>query len=149
MPLVKIWIHAVWATKNREPLLTKKLRPQLFAHIRENAMGKNIHIDFINGFIEHVHCLISLNPDQSIAKTMQLIKGESSFWINKNKLCPTAFEWQDEYFAASVSESKLDVVRKYIQNQEAHHSKRTFQQEYDEFASKLFSTNKELNQSKK
>lgn len=67
---------------------------------------------------------------------MQLIKGESSFWINKNELTKSKFEWQDEYFAVSVSESIIDKVRNYIKNQESHHSKKTFQEEYDEFISK-------------
>jgi REP element-mobilizing transposase RayT len=133
---VKIWVHAVWATKLREPLLTKKLKHQLIMHIREYATAKNIHIDFMNGHVEHIHCLISLNPEQSIAKVIQLIKGESSFWINRNKLSDGKFEWQEEYFAVSVSESKLYAVHEYIKNQEKHHSKKTFRQEHDEFISK-------------
>tara|TARA_R110000737_G_scaffold353433_2_gene405295 strand:- start:13835 stop:14065 length:231 start_codon:yes stop_codon:yes gene_type:complete len=64
---------------------------------------------------------------------MQLIKGESSFWINKNKLTQEKFEWQDEYFAVSVSESKLNKVRDYIRNQEEHHKRNTFQEEYEAF----------------
>lgn len=67
---------------------------------------------------------------------MQLIKGESSFWINKNKLTKEKFEWQDEYFAVSVSESILEKVRDYIKNQEEHHRIKTFQEEYDDFVSK-------------
>jgi REP element-mobilizing transposase RayT len=67
---------------------------------------------------------------------MQLIKGESSFWINKNELTKEKFEWQDEYFAVSVSESMIDKVREYIKKQEEHHSTKTFQEEYDEFISK-------------
>ncbi len=62
-----------------------------------------------------------------------LIKGESSFWINKNQLTKERFEWQDEYFAVSVSESKIDAVRNYIKNQEEHHNKKSFQEEYDAF----------------
>ncbi len=64
---------------------------------------------------------------------MNLLKGESSFWINKQKLTRDKFGWQDEYFAVSVSESQLETVRRYIRNQEHHHKKKTFQQEYDEF----------------
>ena len=64
---------------------------------------------------------------------MQLIKGESSYWINKNGLVKEKFEWQDEYFAVSVSESMIDKVRGYIKNQESHHFRKTFQEEYDEF----------------
>ena len=133
MPFIKIWIHLVWATKRREPVLDKSIRQKIFTHIRENARTKDIHIDFINGYTDHVHVLLSLNADQTIAKVMQLIKGESSFWINKYKLIPQKFEWQDDYFAVSVSESGVNKVREYIKNQERHHTKKTFQQEYDEF----------------
>jgi len=66
--------------------------------MRSNAQEKQIHVDFINGYVDHVHLLISLNADQTIAKTVQLIKGESSFWINKNNLCSEKFEWQGDYF---------------------------------------------------
>ena len=108
----------------------------MWNHIRENAKEKGIHIDFINGHAEHCHCLISLGVDQTIQKVMQLIKGESSFWMNKQKLILDKFEWQDEYFAVSVSESILDKVRNYIKNQEQHHSKKSFDEEYDEFTIK-------------
>jgi len=77
--------------------------------------------------------LISLGTDQTIEKIMQLIKGESSFWINKNNLCKTKFEWQDEYFAVSVSESVLEGVRKYIANQEDHHRAKSFDDEFEGF----------------
>lgn len=126
----------VWATKNREPLLTPAIRQKIFSHIRDNAKTKNIYVDFINGYTDHAHCLISLNQEQTIAKVVQMIKGESSFWINKNNLCSEKFEWQDEYFAVSVSESGINKVREYIKNQETHHEKKTFQQEYDEFIEK-------------
>ena len=133
MGYVKMWAHLVWATKKREPVLGKNIRKNIFSHIRENALTKNIQIDFINGHVDHVHILLSLNADQTIANTIQLIKGESSYWINKNKLTPQKFEWQDDYFAVSVSESGINSVREYIKNQEEHHAKKTFQQEYDEF----------------
>ena len=67
---------------------------------------------------------------------MNLIKGESSFWINKNKLSQEHFAWQDGYFAVSVSESKIELVRNYIKKQETHHRKKSFQEEYDEFIEK-------------
>ncbi len=133
MPFLKVWIHLVWATKNRRPLLTKHIRQKVFSHIKENGIRKGIHIDFINGYTEHVHCLVSLHPDQNISNLLQLIKGESSYWINKNSLTEEKFEWQDEYFAVSVSESGINRVREYIKNQELHHTKKTFQQEYEEF----------------
>ena len=108
------------------------IRPRVLDHIRQNALEKNIHIDFINGYIEHIHCLISLGNDQTLEKIMQLIKGESSFWINKNQLTKTKFGWQDEYFVASVSESNLEKVRRYIAKQEEHHSKVPFENEFDQ-----------------
>ena len=132
MPWIKVWLHFVWSTKNRIPYLQDPIRPKVFDHIRQNALKKKIHIDFINGYLEHVHCLISLGSDQTLEKLMQLIKGESSFWINKNQLTKTKFGWQDEYFVASVSESNLEKVRRYIAKQEEHHSKVPFEKEFDE-----------------
>lgn len=142
MPYLIIYIHFVWCTKNRKPFLdTPEARKLVWQHIRENAVKKDIFIDFINGYEEHCHCLISLGVNQSVDKIMQLIKGESSFWINKNShLFPNLrgrkFEWQDEYFALSVSESVLGRVRTYIKNQEEHHKKKTFQSEFDEIIEK-------------
>ena len=133
MPWVRVWIHFVWSTKNREPYLNSDIRPEVFAHIRDNARAKNIHIDSMNGSFDHVHCLVSLGTDQTIEKTMQLIKGESSFWINKSNLCKTKFGWQDEYFAASVSESNVPAVRKYIARQEEHHQTKSFDDEFERF----------------
>ncbi|MBO9620010.1 MAG: IS200/IS605 family transposase [Niabella sp.] len=126
MPFVKVYLHFVWSTKNRYPFLNSKdLRMKVWDHIRENAKQKGIFIDTINGYSDHCHCLVSLGVDQPIQKTMQLIKGDSSFWINKNELTPKKFEWQDEYFVSSVSESILDKVRAYIKNQEEHHRKKS------------------------
>ena len=138
MPFVKVYIHFVWSTKNRYPFLnSRELRFQVWKHIRENAQEKGIFIDFVNGHSEHCHCLVSLGVDQTIQKVMQMIKGESSYWINKNGLTKIKFEWEDEYYAVSVSDSMLDKVRDYIKNQEEHHKKKTFQEEYDEFIRKF------------
>lgn len=113
--------------------MTDEIRKQVFQHIRENARQKEIHIDFINGYVDHVHCLISLGTNQTVEKIMQLIKGESSFWINKNNLCRERFEWQDEYFAVSVSESIVEKVRGYIGSQEEHHRAKSFDDELESF----------------
>jgi len=137
MPFIRIWIHYVWSTKNRMPVLTDNYRNQLFEHIRCNAKLKDIYLDRVNGYLDHVHCLISLDSNQTIEKIAQLIKGESSFWFNNKSDFNTArLEWQDEYFAVSVSESKLSTVRAYIDNQVKHHQKKTFAEEYQEFISK-------------
>lgn len=137
MSFIKIYIHIVFSTKNRTPYLnTFDLRLKVWKHIKEYSIEKNIFIDMINGYSDHCHCLISLGSDQNIEKVAQLLKGESSYWINKNKLTEDKFSWQDEYFAISVSESKLDTVRNYIKNQEKHHQKKSFTEEYQEFIDK-------------
>ena len=127
MPFAKVCIHFIWSTKNREPFLDSlELREKVWEHIKENAKQKEIFIDTINGHQEHCHCLISLGLNQTMSKTMQLLKGESSYWVNKHNLCKQKFEWQDEYFAVSVSESIIAKVREYIKNQEDHHKKENF-----------------------
>lgn len=124
--------------KNRYPFLnSKELRIKVWNHIKDNGKKKGIFVDFVNGYSDHCHCLVSLGIDQNIKDVMKLLKGESSFWINKEKLVKEKFEWQSEYFAVSVSESGISRVRKYIANQEEHHKKKTFQNEYDEFITKF------------
>ncbi len=143
MPFVSVYIHFVWSTKNRVPYLKDiATREVMWQHIRDNGIAKGIFIDFVNGHQEHCHCLVSLGTEQTISKVMQLVKGESANWFNKQNFIPEKLEWQDarlndtvgqEYFAVSVSESVLNKVRDYIKNQEEHHKHKTFQQEYDEF----------------
>jgi len=133
MPYTKIMIHLVWSTKNRIPILRNEIRPAILDHIRSNASEKGIHIDLINCHLDHVHCLISLGKEQSISKIAGLIKGESSRWMNLEKLGQGKVIWQEEYFAVSVSESQIQRVRNYIWNQDRHHQKKTFQHEYEEF----------------
>ena len=134
MPFIKIYIHFVWTTKNFLPLLNgKTLREKVKSHILENCINKGIHVDQLAVQKEHCHCLIYLGKEQTTSKLMPLIKGESAFWINKENLIPTRFEWQDEYFGVSVSESHLPRVRAYIQNQDEHHGKKTFGEEYENF----------------
>lgn len=137
MSWIRIWIHLVFSTKNREPYFTsKEKREKVIAHIKTNAKKKDIWLEEINGHKEHIHCLISLGKDQSISKVSQLIKGESSKWINDEKLTKTKFSWQDDYWAVSVSESHLKDVKDYIRNQEDHHRIKSFTEEVDDFMKK-------------
>lgn len=136
MSWVRIWVHLVFTTKNREKIILKDIRQTILEHIKQNAEEKRICLDAINGYQEHIHCLLSLDREYSISKMSQLIKGESSFWINKNNLMRRKFSWQDDYWAVSVSESHLDGVRNYIQNQESHHRGKSFSEEIDEFMKK-------------
>ena len=105
--------------------------------MKSNGLKKEIMIDRINGHLDHVHCLFRLRNDQNISKVLQLIKGESAFWFNRSNLSSHKLVWQSEYFAVSVSESQVDAVRKYIENQETHHKSKTFDEEYQEFVDRF------------
>ncbi|MCW3071381.1 MAG: hypothetical protein JWO44_1271 [Bacteroidetes bacterium] len=137
MPYARIMLHVIWSTKNRNRIITKDLKPILLNHIKENSLAKGIYIDCMNCVEDHIHLLISLGVDQSAAKIIMLLKGESSFWVNKQKLVPFKFEWQEEYIALSVSESLVEKVRNYIANQEEHHKKKTFKEEYGDLMKTL------------
>lgn len=132
MSFIKVYIHFVWSTKNRFPFLDSlELREKMWKHIKENGKEKGIFIDFVNGYSDHCHCLVSMKSDQTIQKVIQMIKGESAFWFNNQNFILEKFGWQDEYFAVSVSESMIENVRNYIRNQEMHHSKKSFEDEYN------------------
>jgi len=133
MSYVKIWIHAVWTVKNRLPLINQESRHLLFDHIKTNALSKNILMETVNGYNNHIHCLFRLKNDQIIEKIMQLIKGESSFWFNKNNLSTTKLIWQKEYFAVSIGESQVESIKSYLEKQEQHHKSKSWEDEYQEF----------------
>lgn len=136
MAYLSIWIHLIWSTKNREPMMNSTELPQkIFGHLAENAGKKGIKLDSINGGNDHVHALISLGADQTIAKIAQLLKGESSHWVNEQDFIRRKFEWQDDYYAVSVSETRLFALREYIRDQEEHHRKKTFAEEFERFLS--------------
>ena len=132
----RIWIHVVFSTKYRAPLLRDDIRMRVFMHIKEYAEGKGIALDVINGYTDHAHCLICLTRDQTLADVMKIVKGESSYWINKNNLTRERFVWQDDYWAVSVSEKHVSRVRNYILKQEEHHRSRTFEVEISRFMQK-------------
>jgi putative transposase len=137
MAQVRLWIHAVWGTKHREPLMkNKNKRIELFKHIRSNAKSKNIYLDFINGASDHVHCLISMACDQNIAQIMKLLKGESSSFGSKAGLFGAEFDWADDYYAVSVSQSQVESVRNYLKKQEEHHRTKSFAEECQVFMEK-------------
>jgi len=133
MSYVQVWIHGVWGTKNRQPYMDIESRGIICSHIKGYSKEKQILIDTIDGFTDHLHCLFALNADVALSKHLQFFKGESANWVNKNGLFKEQFGWADDYFAASVSKDKLGVVRAYIKNQHQHHQKISFQQEYDKF----------------
>jgi len=136
MSYVKIWLHCVWSTKNRDQIISQSFRPELLKHFRENAKEKNIILDYINAHENHVHALINLGKQQNLATIMQYLKGESSFWINSKKILPYHFSWQDDYFAVSVGHSQVERVRNYIKNQDEHHRKMSWEEEVNLFMKK-------------
>lgn len=137
MSWVRVYMHMVFSTKNRQPFLnSSELRRNVFEHIKNNAEEKDIWLDCINGYQEHAHCLVSLGKEQTISKVAQLIIGESSYWINQHNLTSEKFVWQDDYWIVGVSESHLESVRKYIRNQEIHHSNQSFESEINNFMEK-------------
>ncbi len=133
----KIWIHAVFSTKERSPLIINELEDKLHLHIKNNFKSQfECEVRAINGMAEHVHVVFRLNPNFSIIDIMKYIKGESSHWVNSENFIESKFAWQTGYSAFSVSESMLEAVIKYVNNQKEHHKKVTFQEEYDLFMKK-------------
>ena len=136
MSYTTIWVHCVWSTKYREHTITKAFRPVLLEHIRKQAKEKGIYLDYINAHLDHVHALINIGREQTISDIMKLLKGESSYWVNKMKVMNGKFYWQDDYFAVSISESHVERVRNYIKSQDVHHKKRTWNEEVGLFLEK-------------
>jgi REP element-mobilizing transposase RayT len=126
-----IWLHIVWSTKDRFPFLSSEIRKKLFTHIDDIATEKGYHLSLVNGIEDHLHCLFSLNPKFAISKMVNDIKGESSHWINEQNFLKTKFNWQRGFSVFSVSESNINKVRKYIKNQQEHHKKITFMEEWN------------------
>jgi putative transposase len=131
--MINVYVHYVWTVKHRADVLHKSFRVELFQHIKEEALKKKIFIDSINGVENHVHCLVSLTATQTIAEVIKNIKGESSNWLNSKGYVPGHFKWQDGYGAFAVSPQNVKKVRNYIFNQEEHHKKHSFDDEFAVF----------------
>lgn len=115
-----IWIHAIWTTKNRVPILEKGIRISLCKYIKQYATQNKYIIDTVNGVEDHLHCLVRLRPPQRLSDIIKKIKGSSSRWLN-NRM-ELDFSWQTGYAAFSVNPNNLISVRKYIIKQENHHA---------------------------
>jgi REP element-mobilizing transposase RayT len=130
----RIWIHLVWATKNRQRIIHKPQGLQLFDFLVEKGKSLGIPFEKLNIQPEHVHALIDLPTNKMLSEFMHTIKGSSSHMLNK-EIFKAKFEWQRGYGAYSVSASKIDTIRKYIDNQQTHHHKTTFEEEYQQWKS--------------
>jgi len=132
----QLYIQMVFAVKNRNAVLHSTIRHRIIEYISGIISGMNHKSIIVNGVSDHVHILIGLNPSISISDTVRDIKRGSSLFINTEKICNNKFAWQEGYGAFSYSRSQLDRVYNYILNQEKHHHKSTFHEEYIEFLKK-------------
>ena len=113
--------HIVFATKEREPWLTPALRPDLFAYVGGVIRDEGGIALIVNGMAEHLHILAKLRPDRALSDVVGQLKARSSGWIHRTRPEVPAFAWQTGYSAFTVSQSQIELVRRYIENQEAHH----------------------------
>ena len=129
----QIHIQFVFAVKYRNGLIHSSFKDELYQYITGIIKANNHKMLAINGMSDHIHILIGMRPTQSISELMQIIKANTSKWINEKKFLKVKFEWQEGYGAFSYSKSHVNNVISYIQNQENHHKKETFREEYLKF----------------
>lgn len=133
----QLYIQFVFAVKHRHGLIQSGWKDDLYKYITGIVQNQGHKLLAINGMPDHLHIFVGLNPKQSISALLQDIKSDSSTWINDQKRTTGKFEWQTGYGAFSYSHSHIDAVVKYIDNQEEHHRKRTFTEEYIDFLRKF------------
>ena len=129
----KIWLHVIFATKERCPIIQFTVETKIYAHMREQLIELGCPVRIINGMPDHVHLLFLQNPKMAIADVVKQVKGNTSHWVNEQDLIAEKFSWQTGYAAYSDSESQLEKVYQYIYHQKEHHKIKSFQMEFDEF----------------
>ena len=129
----QIYLHVVFAVKGRDNLISKNWKDELYKYITGIVTNEGQKLIAINGMPDHIHILIGLKPDKSLSDLVRDIKANSSRFINDKKWINGKFEWQAGFGAFSYSHSQLTNVINYIQNQEEHHKKKIFKEEYIEF----------------
>ena len=127
-------VHLVFSTKDRAKIIVEEVQAKLWAYMAGIAKNQGFDAIIIGGVQDHVHALLVLPPVMPLAKAVQFIKGSSSKWMNESG--GAAFAWQEGYGAFSVSASQTDDVVRYIENQAAHHAKRSFEEEFLAFLRK-------------
>ena len=126
----QIHVHFIFAVKFRQGLIQKEWKDRLYQYIIAIVKNNGHKMLIINGMPDHVHSLIGLRPEQSISDLMKDVKSNSSKWINEQNFIKGKFAWQEGYGAFTYSKSQLPRLISYIENQEEHHRKKTFQEEY-------------------
>ena len=125
-----ILIHIIFSTKNRLPMIDESWQDELFAYIGGTVHDHKASILCSGGIEDHVHLLAKIHPSFSISETVQLLKSNSSRWVNQQGKTESRFEWQRGYGAFSVSQSQAPRVKSYIQSQREHHRRQSFRDEY-------------------
>ena len=123
-------IHGVFAVQNRHSLITQSWEQRLYQYMAGIIQNHGHKLLAINGMPDHIHILFGMRPSQSLSDLMRDIKGDSSHWINNNHLASGTFSWQEGYGAFSYSKSQIQAVATYIENQNSHHHKKSFIEEY-------------------
>jgi putative transposase len=132
----KIWIHFIWETPGKQKILSKEVRKKISNFLYDYCKSKKIFmkINYVNA--DHVHAVVDLPTNLSAEECIKLLKGASSFYINKYRITASKFSWGKGYGAFSVSASQLNNVVNYIKNQEEHHRVKSFTEEYQLFIKK-------------
>src|SRR5258708_17143048 len=133
--MVYLFVHVIWSVRRREPLLSKPVRRVLFAHLQKEGEEKGLRIVAMGGVEDHVHCLLQLLPSQNLLQMLRTIRTSAAAWINDSKFLTLSgeFEWDEEYWAASVSPSGVKQVVEYIGKQEEYHKTKTLESELEIF----------------
>ena len=132
--LSKVWTHLIFSTKGRYPFLSEpSFRNHLHAYLAAILKANHCPTLIVGGVSDHVHALFVLSKNHSIADVVYELKRSSSKWAKTQDATLKEFHWQSGYGAFSVSESHVDAVRKYIERQEQHHRRRSFEEEFREF----------------
>ncbi len=132
----RCWLHLIWTTLDREPMLPKPIAAKASQSLSNYSLEKGIYmkINYFNP--DHIHALIDLPTSKSIEQVIQLFKGSSSHWINEKRLLRGRFAWGRGYGAFSVSHSDVARVAAYIASQEEHHQRKSFSEEFQLFVKK-------------
>lgn len=132
--VTNIWIHLIFSTKDRKPIIADSFKNHLYNHIKSKLINEyESFVEIINGTQDHIHILLKQSQNHSLKEITQNIKGESSHWINENNFIDEKFSWQTGYAAFSLSIDKVEIIRKYIENQIEHHKKMSFVDELKKY----------------
>jgi len=127
--LVSLLIHTVFSTKNREPMITSEVEPELYAYLGGTLKNLDSRCLAVGGTENHIHLLVSQSKKITLSHVMEEVKKSSSKWIKTKGSAFQSFGWQDGYGAFTIGESQIDALKPYISGQKERHKKLTFQQE--------------------